>query len=235
MLEARYTCPCCTLSTANLSQGHGNSKSRCCLPTRAAGKELGLLQESAVPPTLGHSISLHLSEGLPVNHPGNAIAHQQRDQRRTRGLESKGTGQGSKVPMTPSSPTGLQVPRRDTPRHKHRSVRRWQCRGCSPGWHCHSPQHCPMGRNSEKPQAWRAQQLTVTLPRAGEVLIPQQCSHKAESSLLLSLPNARVEGTPVPALLLHAFPLCVAHMFQNTFSFCEVKAKYQPSPERLLI
>lgn len=152
MLEARYTCPCCTLSTANLSQGHGNSKSRCCLPTHAAWKELGLLQESAVPPALGHSISLRLSEGLAVNHPGNAIAHQQRDQRRTRGLESKGAGQGSKVPMTPSSPTGLQVPRHDTPRHKHRSVRRWQRRGCSPGWHCHSPQHCPMGRSREKPQ-----------------------------------------------------------------------------------
>lgn len=65
--------------------------------------------------------------------------------------------------------------------------------------------------------------------------MPQQCSHKAESSLLLSLPSTRVEGTPVPALLLHAFPLCVARMFQNPFSFCEVKAKYQPSPERLLI
>lgn len=48
--------------------------------------------------------------------------------------------------------------------------------------------------------------------------MPQQCSHKAESSLLLSLPSTRVEGTPVPALLLHAFPLCVARMFQNPFS-----------------
>lgn len=41
--------------------------------------ELGLLQESTGPTTLGHSISPHLSEGLPMNHPENAIAHQQKE------------------------------------------------------------------------------------------------------------------------------------------------------------
>lgn len=47
--------------------------------------------------------------------------------------------------------------------------------------------------------------------------------------------TAGTEGTPIPALLFHASPLCATRTFQNTFSFHEVKAKYQPSPERQLI
>lgn len=38
--------------------------------------QMGLQQESTGSPALGHSISLHLSEGLPLNYPGSVIARQ---------------------------------------------------------------------------------------------------------------------------------------------------------------
>lgn len=84
-----------------------------------------------------------------------------------------------------------------------------------------------------KPRAWRAQQLTVNLAGADMVLTPQQCRHKGQSFLLLSLPDSRGGGDANSSS--SAFPLCAAHMFRNTFSFHEVKAKYQPSLQRLLI
>lgn len=37
------------------------------------------------PPTLGCNINLHFSEELPGNHPGNAIAHQQKENQRIGG------------------------------------------------------------------------------------------------------------------------------------------------------
>lgn len=58
-----------------------------------------------------------------------------------------------------------------------------------------------------EPSSLETRKHKVKVPRAVSVLTPQQCRHRAESSLLLSLPSSRGRGDTNSTSLLHAYVL----------------------------